>query len=313
LRVENNRPEKIAILLCTFHGQRYLEEQLDSFAAQTHKHWEVWASDDGSRDDTHSILEAYREKWGKEYLSIHSGPLEGFVANFLSLVCRADIAADYYAFSDQDDVWESDKLERALNWLRTNPDTVPALYCSRTRLVDAENNEIGLSPLFRKEPSFANALVQNIGGGNTMVFNNAARELLRKAGDGLAVPVHDWWAYIAISGCGGQIHYDQKATTRYRQHADNLIGMNNSWFARLARMRMLTEGRFKVWTDANLGALDKLYSHLTPENREIVEQFRNARRRRLIPRVLGLRRSGVRRQTFLANLSLIAAFLFNKI
>jgi glycosyltransferase involved in cell wall biosynthesis len=313
LRVEVNNPEKTAILLCTFHGQRYLEEQLDSFAAQTHQNWEVWASDDGSIDDTHSILAAYQNKWGIERLSFHSGPLEGFVANFLSLVCRADIAANYYAFSDQDDVWEADKLERALTWLRAIPDNIPALYCSRTRVVDAQNNEIGLSPLFKKKPSFANALVQNIGGGNTMVFNNAARELLRKAGDSLSVPVHDWWAYIAISGCGGEVHYDPKPTVRYRQHSGNLIGTNNSLQARLARLRMLFEGSFKSWTDANLAALDKLHSRLTPANREVFEQFRNARRCHLIPRLVGLKRSGVCRQTILANLSLIAAFVFNKI
>jgi len=86
-------------------------------------------------------------------------PAEGFVANFLSLTCKASIEADYYAYSDQDDVWESDKLERAVRWLQTVPENIPALYCSRTRLVDAENNEIGLSPLFSKPPSFANALI----------------------------------------------------------------------------------------------------------------------------------------------------------
>lgn len=78
---------KVAILLCTFHGQHYLADQLDSFAAQTHTNWEVWASDDGSLDDTHSILESYSSKWGQERISIHSGPAEGFVANFLSLTC----------------------------------------------------------------------------------------------------------------------------------------------------------------------------------------------------------------------------------
>ena len=170
---------KVAILLCTYHGQHYLAEQLDSFAAQSHSNWEVWASDDGSKDDTHAILEAYQQKWPDGRLSIHFGPAEGFAANFLSLTCKASIDADYYAYSDQDDIWEPNKLARAVEWLNTLPENIPALYCSRTRLVDSNNNEIGVSPLFAKPPSFANALMQNIGGGNTMVFNNAARNLLR--------------------------------------------------------------------------------------------------------------------------------------
>jgi len=174
---------RVAILLCTYHGQHYLPEQLDSFAAQTYENWAVWASDDGSEDDTHSILEDYQSRWDVGRLSIHFGPAEGFAANFLSLTCNANIDADLYAYSDQDDVWEADKLARAVQWLESVPAEVPALYCSRTRLVDANNNEVGVSPLFAKAPSFANALMQNIGGGNTMVFNNAARNLLREAGE----------------------------------------------------------------------------------------------------------------------------------
>ena len=59
---------KVAILMCTFHGQHYLADQLDSFAAQTHTNWEVWASDDGSLDDTHSVLDTYKAKWNHERL-----------------------------------------------------------------------------------------------------------------------------------------------------------------------------------------------------------------------------------------------------
>jgi glycosyltransferase involved in cell wall biosynthesis len=160
-----NPPEHmVAIFLCTFHGQHYLADQLDSFERQTYSNWDVWASDDRSQDDTHDILDTYIKKWGPARLSIHFGPQEGFVANFLSLICNANIQAKYYAFSDQDDIWENDKLERALAQLQTIPEETPALYCGRTLLVDKDNNKIGASPTFTKQPSFANALIQNIGG-----------------------------------------------------------------------------------------------------------------------------------------------------
>ncbi|MCG9076758.1 glycosyltransferase [Laribacter hongkongensis] len=110
---------KVAILLCTYNGQNYLAEQLDSFAAQTHTNWEVWASDDGSLDDTHAILEDYRRKWPVGRLSIHFWPATGFASNFLSLAYRASIEADYFAYSDQDDVWEANKLAHAVEWLNT--------------------------------------------------------------------------------------------------------------------------------------------------------------------------------------------------
>jgi glycosyltransferase involved in cell wall biosynthesis len=303
---------KVAILMCTYHGQHYLADQLDSFAAQTHTNWELWVSDDGSKDDTHAILNAYIKRWGGRHLSLHSGPAEGFVANFLSLACKASIEADYYAFSDQDDIWEVDKLQRSVKWLRTIPQEVPAIYCSRTRLVDFENKEIGLSPLFQKPPSFANALMQNIGGGNTMVFNNAARDLLRFAGDDVDVITHDWWSYLVVMACGGRVYYDPIPTLRYRQHDANLVGANGNFAARLARVKMLWNGRFKDLNDQHIRALERLKLQMTDENKAILAEFRTARDRSLFPRVLGFVRMGLHRQTLLGNIGLVFATLFKK-
>lgn len=304
---------KVAILLCTFHGQHYLAEQLDSFGTQTYPHWEVWASDDGSKDDTHAILEAYREKWGNDRLSVHFGPAEGFAANFLSLTCKATIQAEFYAYSDQDDIWEKDKLKRSVDYLLSVPPDVPALYCSRTSLVDANNNAIGFSPLFAKGPSFANALMQNIGGGNTMVFNEAARQLLREAGEDVGVVTHDWWAYLVVIGCGGKVFYDPHPSVRYRQHNDNLVGMNISWAARWIRIRMLFQGRFRQINDLHIQALQRVRNKLTPNARETLDCFANARHRQLLPRLFGLKQAGIYRQSFFSNLGLIAAAIFNKI
>ena len=304
---------KVVILLCTYQGQQYLHEQLNSFVSQTHKNWELWVSDDGSKDGTHAILDQAIKAWGKQKISVHSGPKEGFCANFLSLTCRAGIEADYYAYSDQDDIWKSAKLERALAALKTVPQGVPALYCSRTRIVDADDKPICMSPLFTKTPSFANALMQNIGGGNTMVFNHAARQLLIEAGEKVKVVTHDWWAYLLITGCGGQVFYDPKPTVRYRQHGCNLVGMNNSWPARFKRIYQLFQGRFKEWNDLNVTALKSVEGRLTPRNQELLNQFIEARQLPLVKRLVGLMRSGVYRQTLFGKLGLIAAAVFNKI
>ena len=154
--------QRIAILLCTYQGETYLAEQLDSFATQTYTHWEVWASDDGSVDSTPQMLENYQRRWAPGQLTIRSGPRKGFVANFMSLLCSPDLNADYYAMSDQDDIWHADKLQRAVDWLRQIPQDIPALYCTRTELIDEAGHTLGYSPLFRRPPGFANALVQNL-------------------------------------------------------------------------------------------------------------------------------------------------------
>jgi len=303
----------VAVLMCTYQAERYLMEQLDSIIEQTHQNWHLYVSDDGSKDSTQSILNSYQAKWGPDRLSIISGPAKGFAKNFLSLSCNTIIKADFYAFSDQDDIWEKDKLERALNCLLSIPEGTPGLYCSRTRLVNSSNKEIGLSPLFVKPPCFANGLIQNIGGGNTMVLNNAARSLLIEAGDEIPVVSHDWWSYLLVSGCGGKVFYDTIPSLRYRQHSENLIGMNDSWQARFKRIRMLSQGRFRKWNNDNIMALQKMLHQLTPENQTVLEQFTKAREMSLIPRLLNLKKSGVFRQTLLGNLGLIAAAIFNKI
>ena len=304
---------KVAILLCTYQGQQYLHEQLNSFVSQTHKNWELWVSDDGSKDGTHAILAETVRDWKPGKIFVHNGPQEGFCANFLSLTCHVDIKADYYAYSDQDDIWKSEKLARAVACLSEVPKDTPALYCSRTRVVDADDKSICMSPLFEKTPSFANALMQNIGAGNTMVFNEAARQLLIAAGEKVKVVTHDWWAYMLITGCGGQVFYDPIPTVRYRQHCSNLVGMNSSWPARLKRIVQLFQGRFREWNDLNVKALASVRDRLTPKNQQVLDQFMAARQASLLRRLLGLKASGVYRQTLFGKLGLIAAAVFNKI
>jgi glycosyltransferase involved in cell wall biosynthesis len=304
---------KIEILMCTFEAGRFLNDQLDSIIAQTHQNWQLLVSDDASKDGTRKTLESYQNRLGPQRLKILSGPSKGFVSNFLSLTCNSSSDSNYYAYSDQDDIWDDDKLERALKWLHTIPDKTPALYCSRTRLVDSNNNEIGLSPLFSKPPSFANALMQNIGGGNTMVFNHAARTLLLEAGENISVVSHDWWVYLLVTGCGGKVFYDSIPSVRYRQHSKNLVGMNGSWNARIKRIRMLWQGRFQRWIDDNIVALQKIHHQLTPANQTTLALFTKARTMSFIFRLIYLKKSGIYRQTLLGNLGLIAAAVFNKI
>src|SRR5262249_21670001 len=141
-------------------------------------------------------------------VTLREGPRLGVTANFLSLAADPTIDAEYFALSDQDDVWHADKLSRAVAWLAGRPHATPALYCGRTALMTEDGRCYQLSPLFRRPPGFRNALVQNIGGGNTMVFNRAAKKLVETAGR-QPVVVHDWWIYQLISAAGGDVFYDR--------------------------------------------------------------------------------------------------------
>lgn len=303
----------VAILLCTHNGARFLREQLDSIANQSHANWAISVSDDGSTDATRSVLHGFQGDFGQHRLNITSGPAVGSAANFISLVCSPKITADYYAFADQDDVWERDKLTRSLAWLQAVPSEVPALYCSRTQYIGENGSFLGFSKLFERTPTFRNAVIQSIAGGNTMVFNQSARELFAKTPPDVKVVAHDWWSYMLITGCGGRVFYDPVPTVRYRQHGNNIVGQNTTVGARISRAKALMTGRFKSWNEINLHALNRMRPYLTSDSQMALDTFIRSRKKILPARLLGLWRSGIYRQTSIDNIGLFLAATLNKL
>jgi glycosyltransferase involved in cell wall biosynthesis len=293
----------VAILMGTCDGARFLAAQLASIAAQSHRDWRLVASDDGSGDDTRALLAAFRAGQGAGRVEIREGPRAGFAANFLGLAGDPGIAADFYAFADQDDLWHPDRLARGLARLAPLPQERPALTGGRTRLIDEDGTELGLSPEFRAPPGFGNALVQSIAGGNTMLFNAAAKRLFEAVPD-VAVVAHDWWAYQLVSGAGGTVIYDPEPMVCYRQHRGNLIGGNQGLRAQGERLRLLLAGRMAEWTDTNLAALETAAPLLTAEARAKMALMRRARGGGLFRRLGVLRRLELYRQTRAGTLSL---------
>jgi glycosyltransferase involved in cell wall biosynthesis len=309
VKPQSNRRTKVAILMCTYNGQAFLREQVDSFIVQTCKDFHLWVSDDRSTDNTVAILDGYKEKLDNR-LSVVQGPKQGFAENFLTLICNQDVKAEYYAYSDQDDIWHADKMELAVKWLETVPKDIPALYGARSVWIDEKNNELGLSNLFVGPFGFKNAIVQNVAAGNTMVFNQAACDLIREAGTGIHVAFHDWWTYIVIAGSGGKIFIDQTPVLRYRQHGNNVIGCNNGFKAKLVRLKRLLSGHMRYWNTQHIKALSKIKHRLSKENSKVFDLFATSRDKWLLPRVIGIYKSGIYRQTQLGNIALvIAAFL----
>lgn len=305
---------QVAILLCTYNGAEFLRAQLDSIERQTHTDWVIHASDDGSNDKTLEVLQSYQKRFGQDRLVIYAGPQQGFARNFISLIKNSKICASYFAFCDQDDVWFADKLARSLKRISNTPFDIPALYCSRTRLVDALGQVIGFSPLFTKKPSFRNALVQSLAGANTMVLNNSARTLLRQIPDDALIVSHDWLTYLLVSGCGGTVIYDPEPTLDYRQHGANLIGSNTHLADRWVRIRKMFAGTFSEWNRRNLHALTNSRQRLTSNNRVALKLFMQVRESNLLlKRLYSLKKAGLYRQTLLGNIGLFVAVSIKKV
>jgi len=306
--------DRVAVVLGFYDGIKYLPEQLRSIFAQSHRDLEIFISDDNSSSEIDfDALNLSSEDARKVHISSRNQNT-GFVFNFLNALGSIDDSYAYFAFSDQDDVWHQEKLKDALAVLKKYPENVPALYCARTVITDEScQADLGTSPLFKKPPSFANAIVQNIGSGNTMVFNKAARDLVVSSSAGTEVVFHDWWCYQIISGAGGVIHYDSKPCLKYRQHSSNLIGSNNNSLARILRIRGLFKGNIRKWNDINLAALVKNQHLLTSENQRILSDFIAARKSSLLRRLYLFKRTGIYRQTFFSNLGLLLGLFINKV
>lgn len=301
---------KIAILLACKNGEKFLNKQLVSFRQQSYSNWDLYVSDDGSEDDTKNIASKFISE-NSQLGFLCEGPQKGFVANFFNLICHPDIVADYYSFSDQDDIWCSNKLEIAINWLEKVDENIPAMFCSATTLIDENNNVIGSSPKYRKEPTFQNSLLQNIASGNTMVFNKKARELLAKSNISKVV-AHDWTLYQIVSGCG-VVKFDTKPTVLYRQHSNNVIGNGMTLINRARNFYFAHRGRTAKWNDFNKEILEGVYSSLSIKSVATFDNFFAIRNNKMHKRFILALKSGIYHQTKLGSVTTLTYLLFNKL
>ena len=294
--------------MAVYNGAECLDDQLESLAAQSHENWQLLASDDGSTDNSSEIL----KKFGQAHRVVQlDGPRQGAASNFMSLVRRAQSQLpeeSWLAFCDQDDVWLSDRLTRGLEALQKSDMAQPALFCSRTWIVDDDLQNHHLSAARPRTPGFLNALVQNIAAGNTILLNPAAARLLMAAAQEVGeVVMHDWWAYQLVAGAGGRIVHDDTPTLLYRQHDANEVGANTGLRAKGRRLLRMLKGDFRRWNDINTAALQASAHRLTPSHRAELDAFAELRTLPALGRLRGVLHLGLYRQSAASTLALWVA------
>lgn len=325
---------RVAILLATYNGARCLQAQLDSYATQTHPPVAIVISDDGSQDETRQIVEAFAAAHPELGVRLIAGPQRGAAQNFLHLLRQAPGDVDIVALSDQDDVWLPGKLSRGVaylhqaeqeraeqeraeqeqaepNWAGATP---PVLYCGRSWECDDDLGNRRLSRGMPKPASFRHALVQNVAGGNTMMVNRSALDVLRGASQEVGkLVVHDWWIYQILMGCGAELVFDNSPMLLYRQHSDNLIGANRGLRAKYIRLRMLFSGRFRAWNTVNIKALSASSHRFSTENQHLLQRFARDRNGPVWRRLWMVYANGFYRQGLQGTLSLYLAALMRRI
>jgi glycosyltransferase involved in cell wall biosynthesis len=266
---------QVSILLASYNGIKFLREQLESIRSQTLRVSTITIRDDGSTDGTVSLLQEWAA--GRADVRFLSGPRLGVTNNFFELLANSDEDSQYIAFSDQDDFWQPNKIENAVSILKRHGDDQPLMYCSRLEYVDERLDHLGFSRI-PKRLDFANALVENVATGCTIVLNRQARDLILQALPKYAL-LHDWWCYLVLSALGTVV-FDDSATVKYRQHANNQVGRHASRMKyvrhRMARL-LRREVSSKLLIDQAAEFKRCFGSHLGSRNKEMLERFLSVR------------------------------------
>jgi len=289
----------VAILLSTRNGAAFLDEQLDSLLAQSHTEWQIFWRDDGSADETPSLMRAFANGDGAGKIvdmNDNHGHV-GITASFLGLLRRAP-RDRVVAFADQDDVWLPEKLARGLAALKNIPPQTPALYCARQHLVAEDLTHVKDSPAQRGKLGFPQSMTQNVATGCTVMLNQEAAALIAEASEPPET-LHDWWSYLLVSAAGGHVVMDDTPTVKYRQHAHNAVGVPLSPGRRAWAALRRGPNAFMRTFRAHMEALEAQQEYLSPASREALGLISAGLHDGFSRRLRALAQPALRRQSFL--------------
>lgn len=295
----------VSVVMGTFNGARYVQEQLESILAQTLPPMEVIVADDGSSDCTLDIVRQVAEQSAVPIIVIVNPRQLGFADNFLAASRSA--RGRYIAFSDQDDRWEPRKLELSVAALQR----YDAVYCSHAvRLMDEQGRDLGTTAQdvphdVVLEPRTADPWGARYG--FTVTIQRSLLELLPVDTRGIDTfstqkPLsHDRWAYVLAWSTGRSVQL-QTALASYRQHLDQLYGgpQGSVYRSKIHRVVVEEEDRFALLARvaeeraAAFGGLSTPTSRAASEGWRRLAFFYTLRRRAYVERTLRRRLAAFR-------------------
>ena len=219
----------VCVIMSTYNGEKYLGEQLDSILGQRNVEIKIFVRDDGSTDSTVSILDKYSETGRLEYIV---GDNLGAAKSFMSAIMLAP-ESEYYAFSDQDDIWEENKLDEAVKAIqKCAREEMPILYHSKVKITNARGEVVGENGRYEHR-GFLNGYCGYVIG-CTAVFNHALMSYLKKYNPQTLI-MHDAWVKDVCIAVEGKVIFDNNAYICYRQHGNNVVGGGDDLRSKIKR------------------------------------------------------------------------------
>ena len=287
---------KVNILMSTYNGQQFLAEQIRSIQEQSYTDWTLFIRDDGSSDNTKEILKDFERQDSRIHLidSDKSDNL-GVIKSFHKLVNHD--RADYYFFSDQDDVWLPNKLELSLKEAQNYLADLPLMVYMDLKVVN-QDLEIMTESMVKSQSHHANTelvqeLTENTVTGGVAMINHALAEMWQVTDD---ILMHDWYLALLASAFGNLVFIDQPGEL-YRQHSDNVLGARtlSKRFKKWIRPHILFAVYWDLIKNSQKQASHLLQMPLSQSNRELIEAFVTIMDKSMLERFRILRKYGLRK------------------
>ena len=287
---------KVNILMSTYNGQQFLAEQIRSIQEQSYTDWTLFIRDDGSSDNTKEILKDFEHQDSRIHLidNDKSDNL-GVIKSFHKLVNHD--RADYYFFSDQDDVWLPNKLELSLKEAQNYLADLPLMVYMDLKVVN-QDLEIMTESMVKSQSHHANTeliqeLTENTVTGGVAMINHALAEMWQETDD---ILMHDWYLALLASAFGNLVFIDQPGEL-YRQHSDNVLGARtlSKRFKKWIRPHILFAVYWDLIKNSQKQARHLLQMPLSQSNRELIEAFVTIMDKSMLERFRILRKYGLRK------------------
>lgn len=287
---------KVNIFMSTYNGQQFLAEQIRSIQEQSYTDWTLFIRDDGSSDNTKEILKDFEHQDSRIHLidNDKSDNL-GVIKSFHKLVNHD--RADYYFFSDQDDVWLPNKLELSLKEAQNYPADLPLMVYMDLKVVN-QDLEIMTESMVKSQSHHANTelvqeLTENTVTGGVAMINHALAEMWQETDD---ILMHDWYLALLASAFGNLVFIDQPGEL-YRQHSDNVLGARtlSKRFKKWIRPHILFAVYWDLIKNSQKQARNLLQMPLSQSNRELIEAFVTIMDKPMLERFRILRKYGLRK------------------
>lgn len=310
--------DKIAIVLASYNGEKYISDQINSIINQSYPDWHLFIRDDASSDSTLELEKEFVNKYPERITvysnqTVYHGPKHNFF--YLSKIAL-NRGYKYIMFCDQDDVWKKDKVKSTYLKMKNieKNANIPTLVHSDLEVVDENLNVLGTSfmnyrALDPTTKDLNHLLIQNNVTGCTMMVNHALLEKALQFKNMDLVAMHDWW-FALIACIYGDIGFLEKSTICYRQHGGNVVGatkVNSLQFiiTRLTGSAHVRETLHLAVNQARL--LIDTYSDIPQDKEVLLKAFSNIYKHNKFYRMNFIRKNNVLKQ---GKIQVIGEYIF---